>query len=233
MAIPTYNGQTIPVITLPPNWATRPKWRQSYSTTITEALDTTEERQARRPRPLYSLSYTTLGLRAAETAYLRRVIETADDLPVACPLWPMACQLTAAVSAGATTIVTEDPTDCLFGVFYEYALLWESYSMWEVIELESVNLTGFTLLAAIAGEYSSQAFVLPLAYGHVPRGPITQLTDEHGRWECRFEERFHRLHDQSVPEDGAITAETFHWLTEAGEAWLTEAGEYFQLEEAS
>lgn len=200
MSIPTYRGQTIPVISFPVNWADGMKWRQSYSTTITEALDLGEERQGRLPRALYSLTYSTVGLTAAETAYLRRVIETADDLPVACPLWPLACQLTAAATAGDTRIATDDPEDCLFQVFTEYALIWESFDQWEVVELFYTHTSGFILNAALTGNYSTAALVMPLAYGHVPRGPVDQLTDEHGIWECQFSEKYLGLHDQSIVE---------------------------------
>lgn len=203
MAIPTYQSQAIPVISLQPDWSTPPKWRQRYSTIITEALDTTEERQARQPRALYGLTYKTRALSAAETAYLRTLLETSDDLPVACPLWPLGCQLTAAASAGATSLTLDDTADCLFEVFAQYALLWQSYDHWEVVELDAVSDNGATLLAATSLAYTANppALLLPLAYGHVPRGPVEQMTDEHGAWECQFIETFHRLHDQSVPED--------------------------------
>lgn len=199
MSIPTYNGQTIPIIALPPDWSQPVSWSQHYATTISEALSTAEERQARFPRPLYGLRYSTLGLDAAETAYLRRIIETADDLPVGCPFWPLAARLTAPAASGATSLATDSTEGCLFGVFYQFALLWESFEHWEIIELSSVLAAGFDC-QPIAGSYGSEAVVLPLAYGHVPRGPVSQLTDEHGRWDCDFNETFHRLHDQSLIE---------------------------------
>lgn len=201
MSIPTYQGNAIPVISLRPDWKRPVRFVQRYTTGITEALDTTEERQARQPRALYALEYASLFVSAAETAYLRRVVETADDLPVACPLWPLGCKLTAAAAATATALTVDDSASCLFGVFFQYALLWEDYDHWEVVELNTVGATAVALLAGLANSYAGGALLLPLAYGHVPRGPVEQLTDEHGVWECKFAERFHRLHDQSVPED--------------------------------
>lgn len=199
--IPTYQATAIPVISLRPDWARPVKLVQRYATTITEALDTTEERQCRQPRCLYAIEYTTLFLSTAETAYLRRVVETAGALPVACPLWPLSCKLTVAASVGATALTVDDSTVALFDVFHQFAILWQDYDHWEIVELDTVGTTAVTLLAALADDYAVGAELLPLAYGHVPRGPVEQLTDEQGTWECKFEERFHRLHDQSVPED--------------------------------
>lgn len=204
MSIPVYNEQEIPVITLRPDWVRPLKWSQQYSTTISEALDTSEERQTRFPRPLYRLSYTTLGLSASETSYLRTIIETADDLPVACPLWPLAVPLATDVAAGETTIVFEDANDCLFDVFHEFALVWETFDHWEIVELSFVIPESAGFVAPLQNSYSTEALFLPLAYGLVPRGPVTQLTDANGRWNCRFEETFHRLHDQSLVETGVL-----------------------------
>lgn len=204
MSIPVYRGQAIPVIALAPDWVNPVRFGLEYSTTVSEALDTSEERQARFLRPLYRLDYTTIGLSAAQTACLRSVIETADDLPVACPLWPLAVTLSAAVAAGATTLTLTDARDCLFDVFHEFALVWESFDKWEIAELMSVMPESARLLVPLQKGYSSDALFIPLAYGFVPRGPVTQVTDINGRWQCRFEERFHRLHDQSIPETGAL-----------------------------
>lgn len=202
MSIPTYQSTTIPVISLRPNWQDGIATSMQRQTTITEALDTSEERQARAPRSLYGISYSTLALSLDETSYLRRVVETADELPVACPLWDMACKLTAAASIAATSLTVDDTTDRLFDVFFEHAILWQRYDLWEVVELDTVGANSVTLLAGLAAAYpANTSYLIPLAYGHVPRGPVEQLTDEHGIWTCDFTERFHNLNDQSVAED--------------------------------
>jgi Fibronectin type III domain len=200
MSLPTYRGTTIPVVPFAVDWETSPKWSQTYSTTITECLDTSEERQARLPRPLYGLVFRTLSLSASEQAYLQNLMQTAANLPFACPLWPMQCALTAAASAGATSLTVDSTTDCLFEVFYQYAILWESFESWEIVELSAVGTNTMTLAAAITGTYSTSAFLVPVAYGLVPREPMTQITDENGQWDCKFQETFNRLTDQSVPE---------------------------------
>ncbi len=212
--IPTYQGAVIPVLSIQPDWQSQIKWRQSYSTTITESLNCAEERQARFPRALYGLGFKTTCLSAAETAFLRTLIESQSATIVACPLWPLACRLTASVSSGATSMTVDDPTECLLvlhpdanyplekPVFGAYALLWESWDKWEVVELSSVTTGGaVTLSAVLVGDYTTSALLMPLSYGHVGRGNIDQITDEHGQWDCEFHETFHRLHDQSIPED--------------------------------
>jgi hypothetical protein len=201
MAIPTYRGSAIPVLSVAPDWSDPVKWRQRYATTITESLNGTEERQARQPRPLYGLGFRTASLSAAETAYLRALLEKPDALPVACPLWPLACKLTAAANAGATSLALDDTADCLFAVFHEFAILWETFDHWQIVELNVVSANGATLNAALLTSFPSlSSLLVPLAYGHAPRANIDQLTDEHGQWECNFSETFHRLHDQSIPE---------------------------------
>lgn len=202
MSIPTYLSQAIPVISLRPNWSEPVNVLLSRATTITEALDTTEARQARQPRSLVSLGYTTVGLSAAETAWLRRIVETAEELPVACPLWPFQCRITAAASASDTSLTVDTTDDMLFDVFAEHAIVWERHDLWEVVELDTVGTNSVSLLAGLANDYSANSsFLIPLAYGHIPRGSVEQLTDEHGVWQCQFSERFHNLNDQSVAED--------------------------------
>ena len=213
MAIPVYNGSAIPVMSLRPDWSGPFRWRQRYATTITESLNGTEERQCRQPRPLYGLSFRTTALSADETSYLRRLLEKPDAMPMAVPLWPLAVKLTAAADATDTSLALDDTEDCLLavhpeasypldaGVFSEFAILWEDYDHWEIVELDEVSANGATLLAGLANNYTSAAVLVPIAYGHVARANIEQLTDEHGQWECHFIETFHRLHDQSVPED--------------------------------
>ena len=204
MAIPTYRGSAIPVLSLPPDWSGGVKWRQLYSTIVTESLNGAEERQARFPRALYGLKFRTVGLTAAETAYLRALIEKPDALPVACPLWPLAARLMADAGAGSTSLTTDATEDCLFEVLSDFALLWADFETWEVVELSSVSSTEITLSAVTARAYSAGALFLPLAYGHAARGNIDQLTDEHGQWDCEFNETFHRLHDQSLSESDAV-----------------------------
>ena len=188
------------VLSLRPDAATPPRWSNRYSTTITESLNGTEERQARFPRALYALSFQVTCINAAETAYLRAILEDSDAAPVACPLWPLACKLTAAAGILATTLALDDTADCLFEVFQQFALLWEDFDHWQVVELATVTANGATLIAGTFSAYPANALLIPLAYGHAPRGNIDQLTDLHGQWRCDFSETFHRLHDQSVAE---------------------------------
>jgi len=217
MPIPTYRGNAIPVLSVRPDESTPPKWRSRYATTITESLNGSEERQSRQPRALYGLNFTTSALSAAETAYLRALLEKPDALPVACPLWPLKVKLMAAAAAAATSLSLDETADCLLTlyadanwpldtpVFSEFAILWQAFDHWEIVELDSVTANGATLLAGLVNDYTTSAYLIPIAYGHAPRGNIDQLSDEHGQWECDFQETFHRLHDQSDPEDAAFT----------------------------
>ncbi|HMP83058.1 MAG TPA: hypothetical protein PKA41_10195 [Verrucomicrobiota bacterium] len=202
----TYQSRTVPIISLRPDWSGGIRFGQHCATTITEALNSKEHRQSRRPRALYSLDYVTQSLSAAETEYVRRLIETADDLPVGCPLWPLACKLTAAASVTDTSLAVDDSDHCLFNVFHQYAILWQSFNRWEIVALSSVGQTSIILASGLEAGFDAGAQLMPIAFGHVPRSRVGQLTDEHGSWQCRFSERFVKVSgtlgviDQSVPE---------------------------------
>lgn len=201
MAIPTFNGETIPVISIQPDWKQQVILRPRHKTTIAEAIDLTEERQNLAPRALYSLEYQSLTLSTQESGYLKRVLDLADDLPVAVPIWPMAAKLSVAASSSATTLTVDDTTGCMFDAFHEHAILWEDFQTWEIVQLNVVGATSVTLLAGISRNYSIKAKLIPVAYGSLARESINGLTDAHGEWHCMFDEMFHGLNDQSVPED--------------------------------
>lgn len=76
----------------------------------------------------------------------------------------------------------------------------------------AVTANGATLLATLANDYTTAAQLIPIAYGKIPRGDIDQVTDEHGRYQCEFDETFHRLHDQSRDEvPASCNAEAADW----------------------
>jgi len=206
MAIPTFNGLTIPVVSIQPDWKVTPVLSLNHKTTVAEAIDLTEERESLAPRCLYGMEFQTLTLTSQESGYLKRVLDLAEDLPVACPLWPMAAKLSAAAVLGATTLAVDDTTGCLFEVFHSHAILWESFLKWEIVELNAVNQFSVTLLAGLTQGYSAAAKLVPIAYGNLSRDSLTGLTDANVEWKCTFMEVFHRLNDQSVPEAVPVDA---------------------------
>ena len=206
MSIPTFSGSAIPILSVPPDWSDTVELSMRYPSNIAEALSLLEERQSLSPRPLYGLRFASLTRAAKEVGYLKTIVELAQDLPVGVPLWPLAAKLTAAASAGATSLSVDDTTGCLFDVFTQYALVWQSFDVWEVVELSGVTQFGATLSAATANAYTTTAFLLPLAYGSLKREGATGLTDTAAKWKCRFEETFHGLHAQGTPEDTPASA---------------------------
>lgn len=201
MAIPTFNGEAIPVLTIQPDWTQPIILRPRHKTIIAEAIDLTEERQNLAPRALYGLEFQSLTLSTQESGYLKRILDLAKALPVAVPIWPMAAKLTVAASSSATTLTVEDTSWSMFDVFHQHAILWESFLLWEIVELNAVGSTSVTLLAGLAHSYTTKAKLIPVAYGSLSRESLAGLTDANCEWRCIFEEVFHRLNDQSIPED--------------------------------
>jgi hypothetical protein len=87
----------------------------------------------------------------------------------------MATKLEADAGQGAMSLTIDDPTGCLFDVFYQFGLLWSAFDSWEIVELGVVS--GTTVLASpLARAYRAGDLLVPLAYGFVERGGVTQLT---------------------------------------------------------
>lgn len=206
MSIPTFNGSAIPVLTVPPNWTTPVELSVRHTTNIAESLSLVEERQTLAPRPLYGLRFRAMTRSAKELGYLKTVVDLAADLPVAVPLWPLAARLTAAASLGATSLTLDDTSGCLFDVFGDFALLWERFDAWEVVQLSGVTQFGASLAAGTANAYTAAALLLPLGYGSLTREGVTARTDIAGEWRCKFDEMFHGLTGQGTPEDVPASA---------------------------
>lgn len=189
---PRYDSEEIDVLTVEPNWREPVKLRVINQTLIHEALDTSEERLGTRPRPLYGLQFTSRALHARGTAYVRRVLDLAQEKPFGVPLWMAQTKLTADVAANATTLTVDSIEFSLWEAIQPYAILWRDFETWEIVKLReldddnvTIRLENGTRNAWVAGDR-----IIPLLYGKLLRNPHTQLTDERGELEVDFEERF-------------------------------------------
>lgn len=189
MSIATYNSETIPIVSIPPDWDTSIKFDLLFKTDIAEALSNKEERQARFPGDFWALRYDSATLSEQESGYLRQFLETVLDMPVGCPMWPFAARLTAGISPGATSLSVDDTTDCQFDQ-RPFALIWESFDNWEVVQLDTVGTNTLTLfVATTTGTFTTAARVMPLAYGLLARSSTKPQTDELSNWSCDFTEK--------------------------------------------
>lgn len=200
MPHPTYNGQALPVYSVPPNWKGTVTLRLLYQTLIREALDLSEERQERQPRCLYGIRYQPLTLSGQETGYIRRVIEMAQALPVVMPVWTEACMILADAAAGATSLSVDDTTQTLFPVLFDYVFLFRDFKTWEVLEIDSVEGDEIILSEPTGLSWSTGDFVYPILIGKLPRANFKAVTDINALNDVDFEERFNGLTSQGTVE---------------------------------
>jgi hypothetical protein len=215
MPHPQYKGTNLPVYSVGPDWKASVLLRAIYSTIVREALDLSELRSARFPRSLFGLRFSTLPLSAQETAYIRRVMELAQALPVIMPVWTDASKLTAGILSGATTLPVDDSSPTLLSVLYDYVIVWQDFKTWEVLATDSISKTSITLADATTRAYPAGTLVFPILIGKMARPNARALTDVNGVHQVEFEERFHGLTDQSVIEQSLPEFDEFLSYTDA------------------
>lgn len=219
---PQYRGKDIPVFSVCPNWDAGLNQKLSYHTIICEALDLSEERFGRYPRCLFGLTYKTLPLRGQETGYIRQVLELAQEMPLALPVWTEGAKLTADIAAVVTSLPVDDTTVTLFTVLHQFAIIWRDYLTWEIVQVTAVNANSLTITATLSA-WKKGDTVFPLAVGFIPRPAAQQLTDEHGVMQVEFIEKFIAEYDQSIAETSA-----FAWPTYRGSPVLNLIPDFLQ-----
>lgn len=187
-----YNGKDIPVITLPPQWegAGAVRATMAHRTIVAEALDGTEDRRQRRPRPLWHLSYRAVSHTARETGYMRGVLLAAREMPVAVPFWPQAVALTADAAADTLTVQHEAAAGFFQYRPGGYALLLTDALHWETVRIAEPGATETELTAGLAANWPARTYFVPLLIGHMPKPDTAHETDELGVWQIDFEEKF-------------------------------------------
>lgn len=204
MPHPEYQGQALPVYSICPNWKDKVSLRTLYKTIIRESLDLSEERIAKFPRSLFGIQYRTLPLTGPETGYIRRVMELSQHLPVVMPVWTDACKLTVACGFGDNALQVETTFPTVFPVLWDYVIVWKDYKTWEILAVADpgdIDTLLITLGDEVQAAYPVGTLVMPILIGKMARPPANQITDEHGKHQVDFEERFHGLTDQSVVEE--------------------------------
>ena len=201
---PTYHGIEVPVFPADPNWAEGFKHGLIFRTDITEALSTAEDRAERYPRPLNQLEYQILTRTAVETAYLRQILDSIDDLPVGVPFWPMRTKLTAVPNT--VTLTVDSTTSLVWTVDKPYALLWRNTQTWEIVELVTVASGTITLYDVPAGSWVAGDTVVPLLWGTIARGEWSQYTDECASFSVQFKETFNAVSDRLIVVTASLPA---------------------------
>lgn len=185
----TYRDRPIPVFTLPPNWVQAVTVKEEWGTFIRESLDTSEQRRGSRPRPLYTLEFSTLALSAQEQGYVRKVLEASGDMPIAVPFWQDAVDVTVASTAGNPWIDVEFTANTLFGIL-PYMMVWTDFKTFETHRVALINSTQIQVVDSMDASWPVGAKVIPVAVGKLSKPKAQALTDVNGVFKVKFEEMF-------------------------------------------
>lgn len=185
-----FRGQSIPVLSLPPEWRLGVSASARHETVVAEALSGREDRRQRQARLLWRLSYSAISATARETGYMRGVLLAAREMPLAVPFWPQAVELSGAVEAGDSWLAIGPTAD--LGLFRAggWALVMAHALAWEVVRVDVVQAYGLVTDGELARDWPGGTWVVPLLLGHLPRPRTVHETDELGTWRIDFEERF-------------------------------------------
>jgi hypothetical protein len=179
----------VPVFTIPPNWQRSVKLGENWEGIVKEALSTAEERLGTLPRPRYTLDYSTETMGAQETGYIRKILEGADDLPVAMPFWQDETKLTAPTVVGNVVCAVDFTAGTLFDVL-PYAIIWHDFDSWETKRLFSISTTEITFADPIENVWAVGDFVVPVTLGLLRRPNAEAPKDTLGVFPVKFEEQF-------------------------------------------
>jgi hypothetical protein len=183
----TYQDTPIPVFSVRANWAAQISITEEWGVFARESLDTTETRRGSRPRPLYKLEYSTLTLSAQEQGYIRKVLEGAEDSPIAVGFWEDAILLSQDSVIGNPWIDVESTLGTLFDVL-PYMMIWSDFNEFECHRVAAVNATQIQVTDSIEAVWPAGTFVVPVAVGKVGRVKTSALTDVNDVFRLKFEE---------------------------------------------
>lgn len=184
-----YKGIQVPVFSIPPNWKKPVRLQEVDATLVREALSTAEDRLQRRPRALFNIDYQTLTLSAQETGFIRKVLETAAEMPCAVGFWPDALKLTASATIGNPFVLTEATLGTLFEAD-SYFMLWSRFNNIETGRIQSVGTAGLNLVQPLTKAWIPGDVILPVYLGKLIKPNTPHVTDENGVFKVKFEEQF-------------------------------------------
>lgn len=186
----TYKGTTLAVNPFPPDWSIQPEVTLRYKTQVFSALDDTEERIIQRPRPLISLTYTTLGLDSYESMSLRKLRYELTETPVICPIWVDYVTVDASISAGSSvTIAHTTSMNSYFGHYRPYAIIWRDHSYYELVEVDAYAPQEMEV-DNIANTYRQGDKIFPAAVGVLDVAVSQAVTNVNARHEIMFREEY-------------------------------------------
>lgn len=174
-----------PLFPFRPNWKNTLLERLEWSTDVFESKNATEDRISLRALPRRSLEYT-LMVRDHSLARLDAMLWRWQAERFVVPIWTDPQRITSSLPAGETVIpaVTAD---------YDFApaamaVLWGSDSLYEVVQIASVETNSLTLVAATAQAWPAGTKLFPARFGRLPDDvSVTRRTDTLAEAVVRFD----------------------------------------------
>lgn len=175
------------VIGSAPNWSQKLTTKVYWKTVIAESLAGYEHRMACYARPLIKTSYKVTNITRELSSYLRMLIESRSETPVAIPIWMDSCMLLADAVAGQTAL-SVSAQNRLFP-WFKYALLYSSDEDYEVVRITSIGSDFVLLSSEIERDHAVKSILCPLAFGNIKLPNSSYLTATLSEFTIDFEEK--------------------------------------------
>lgn len=173
-----------------PNWADLVEVARGYDDSIDDTISLAEERKSYGDVPLLDARFTVLAIDRDEASSLARTLERTRAVPVGLPIWTEAVTLTAAAGAGATALAVSETTARKFTTARPFALLWQDWRTWAVVEILAVAANQLTLVNGTLAEWPAGTQVVPVRFGKLALGSSQGLiTDRVREFDVDFEEK--------------------------------------------
>lgn len=167
---------TLPLWTLAPNWAEPIVERIEFSTAVLGGTLGHEQRAALRfvPRRSIEASFTPVD---EDRTYALLSLQRRGALQWRVPLWFDAARLTAAASAGATTLYFDTAGREYRGGDFAYLVGSDAFAG-ERVEVFAVFADRITLAAPLARGWAAGARIHPCRAGWISTGDVSQVTSK-------------------------------------------------------
>ncbi len=157
----TITGSRITVFPHRPDWSEPPREGLSWLTEVLPGYDRTEQRRSLRQRPRHTLTYRVQTTDPLETATLEALLYGWQARKFGAPVWPEAALLLAAISPGATSLLS-DTTDRPNLEAGGMVMVWSDFATWEAFKVASVAAGLITLGSQVTKPWAAGARVVPL-----------------------------------------------------------------------
>src|SRR5215472_3892574 len=173
----TYQSAQYGLLAAKPDWTTEIKVTLELPTDVSkEPITFQESRRNFAQSSRYKLTYASYLSNAADAQELRIFLTRLRGESMFVPMWPDACEILNAVSAGATSIT-------LYDLPVRYGSTWiignADFSLYELVTVSNLNTSTFVLaVSALVNAWAAGTIMYPLMLGRFDDRPqVTALSD--------------------------------------------------------